>query len=298
LAVFDRLDNQVGMVCASKSTLDKYYPNTIVQYQADIRGYIGNVWHEVSGKEATEEIISKILKEIIITLEVEKVSQNACIATIWDANVRKQPQPQQPTQKENTSMIKTNTPALAKTSKGFKGMQMGAVEGEQFKLSMLGLAVQTENGGYVTYDAKSNQLVDVGDFVFDFDGMNMIYMFPTNQVAIGDIILREGSAIFVTKTGVSGSFVGINMTTGLEVAVAGQTNMFGFNFHTKIVSMMGNMGAMGDGSNMMQMMMMSQMMGGQGDSSNFMQMMLMSQMMGNGANPFSNLFGGLTNKTE
>ena len=61
------------------------------------------------------------------------------------------------------------------------------------RLSMNGIAIKTSNG-YKVYDVNTGGLVNCGDFVFDI-GDDIFFMFPTNVVNRGDIILSNGKPL-------------------------------------------------------------------------------------------------------
>ena len=175
-----------------------------------------------------------------------------------------------------------------------KGM-FGPIKGGLCRLSMQGgIAIKT-NGGYKTYDAKSGTFINCDDFVFDV-GDEMFFIIPTNNVAVGDIILASGSPRYVLAVE-DNQIKAINYQNGTIDTIIPERHMFMGNtyFYGKIVSMFGNIGTFasngGAAENVMKYMMMSQMMKGMGTNTNGMNPMMMMMMMNGGG--MGNIFDGL-----
>ena len=115
-----------------------------------------------------------------------------------------------------------------------KNFDFGPCTDNNVRMSMYGLAVKNAAGVWVSYNKDSKQIIDVD--VFNFDGRKFLYKMPVaiDQIAVGDIVIHNRCPMFV-----------INLENGIQVVdvVAGEqktimpaTNMFGFNFVTKVVS--------------------------------------------------------------
>jgi len=178
--------------------------------------------------------------------------------------------------------------------KSFNGM-FGKTEPGKCRLTMNGgIAVQCSNGQYKTYNVKKGILTNVTNFCFNI-GDEMFFVIPTNKVEVGDIILVGGKpkcVIEATKKTIK--VIDYENSEIREVIPERHIFMGSTYFYGKIVSMFGNAFKNGKGlSNMVKMMMMTQMMGGGNTNGmgNFGQMMAMSMMMGNKAsNPFDGMF--------
>lgn len=176
-------------------------------------------------------------------------------------------------------------------NKMFGDLQIGKLENNKLAISPFGLAIKTQNG-YVVYDLETNEAKNVGDLVFN--DFSYIYLFPTAELKVGDIIMNNGK--FVVITSVEEGIKAVDVAEGTEITMITTKNIFGMKLYVKAYNLMGNMtNKDGDiGSNMMQMMMMQEMMsGGIGGSgkSNLMEMMMMMQLMGGkGGNPFDQMF--------
>lgn len=159
-------------------------------------------------------------------------------------------------------------------------------------ISPYGLAVYNGNS-YLAYDAKSNKTIDVTGFTFDFP--NMIYKMPVaaNQIAAGDMVVHQGKVLYVTKVE-DKNIEAIDVVASEAKTIIPVSNVFGFNFVTKIVSLVniGNMQPNEDNpfGNIMPMMMLSSMMNND-EGSDMGKMVMLSMMMSGNSNPFANLFG-------
>ena len=158
-------------------------------------------------------------------------------------------------------------------------------------LSPYGIAVRSSKGEYLTYNAATGATVDVTGFTFDFQ--KMIYKMPaaTKDLRAGDMVLHRGKPMYVQSVEEDGIHC-IDILNSENKVIVPVTNMFGFNFVTKVVSLMNFNAAQPSAENpfgnLMPFMMMSSVMGDDSDN-DFSKMMMMSMMMG-GSNPFTAMF--------
>ena len=182
---------------------------------------------------------------------------------------------------ENTNNTNTKKEGTNSMTKLFPSLKCGKVEGD-VKLCHLGVAVKNSEGVYVAYDKTSCSIVDVD--IASVDGDSFLYQIPvqTKDIAVNDCILHNGvPCVVIAKNPIKA----INLINGTEDTVKITTNMFGFNFVTKVVSMMDLAGFTGGTDNsmtsMLPLLMLSE---GNGDSNNdTMKTMLMMQMMQQGS---------------
>lgn len=166
------------------------------------------------------------------------------------------------------------------------------------RLSMNGnIAVKTSNG-YKTYNVKTGKLTNCSNFVFNFDGMEMFFMIPTNRVHKGDIIIANGKPKCVIEINEDKSIKCINYETAVVENILPERHVFMGNtyFYGKIVSMFGdNLKSGKSSNNIMKYMMLSSMMkGNSGMSGDMSSMLPMMMLMGNGGDMFNDMFGSLT----
>ena len=164
----------------------------------------------------------------------------------------------------------------------FKGFEFGKVDGNTVRMSMYGLAVKNQAGTWVSYNTATGEIMDVD--VLNFNGEQFMYKMPVAiaQIAKGDMVIHNRKPVFVTNVCEDGKLVVIDIFDGEEKMILPTKNMFGFNFATKVVSLM-DMAGMGKPTaenpfgNMWMLAMM-------GDGNDFdMKDMLMLSMM-NGSN--------------
>ena len=169
------------------------------------------------------------------------------------------------------------------TNKMFAGFDFGPVD-ERIKMSVYGMAIRNADGRYVSYDVKTRNIVDVE--VFNFENHNLIFKMPVavSAIAVGDTIIHMKKPMFVT--GVENGITAIDIFNGEVKTIMPATNMFGFNFVTKVVSLFNFSGANAPTAenpfgNMIPFMLMSD--NYDGDNSDmFMMMAMMNGMnMGN-----------------
>ena len=164
--------------------------------------------------------------------------------------------------------------------------------------SPYGLAVRNSKGEFYTYNPATAQTIDVTGFTFDFKGM--IYRMPVavKDIKVGDMIIHKHKPMFVTSIDNNNIEV-IDILDSEIKSIIPTTNPFGFNFVTKIVSLV-NFGGNAPSpdqpfGNIMPMMIASAVLGdSDGEGSMFenidMGKLFMLNMMTNDSNPFGNLF--------
>ena len=123
----------------------------------------------------------------------------------------------------------------------FKNFDFGSCENDKVKMSMYGIAVQNANGTWVSYDAKSENVVDVD--ILNFDA-KYLYKMPVaiKDVKVGDVVIHNRKPMFVTV--VEGGKLGaIDPAAGEEKVILLTKSMFGFDFVTKVVNLFGDLSA-------------------------------------------------------
>lgn len=118
--------------------------------------------------------------------------------------------------------------------KMFGNLEFGPVN--NYHLSHLGIALQNAAGEIVSYDKQKNEIVNVD--LIDFDAKGMIYAMPCaiKDVHVGDVIRHtNGNAVFVVSTD-NGIHV-VDVAAGEKKEILPTKSMFGFNFVTKIVTL-------------------------------------------------------------
>ena len=123
----------------------------------------------------------------------------------------------------------------------FKNFNFGSCENDNVKMSMYGIAVKNANGTWVSYDAKSESVVDVD--ILNFDA-KYLYKMPVaiKDVKVGDTIIHNRKPMFVTV--VEGGKLGaIDPAAGEEKVVLLTHSPFGFDFVTKVVNLFGDLSA-------------------------------------------------------
>ena len=108
--------------------------------------------------------------------------------------------------------------------------------GDRAKISHLGIAVKNLSGSWVSYDKTNNEIVDV-DLISFGDG-NYVYMIPValKDVSVGDAVAHNGHVMFVKAVKSDGLRV-IDVTEGEEKKILPTKSIFGFDFVTKVVSL-------------------------------------------------------------
>lgn len=196
--------------------------------------------------------------------------------------------------KENNNSM--NIPAMK--------FDFGPANTDAVAMSPYGLAVRCGDSWYA-YNANEGQTIDVTGMTFSFK--NAIYKMPVavNQVKEGDLIVHQKKAMYVVQVNDKTSIEVIDLAASEQKTVIPVSNMFGFNYVTKVAPLfnLGNITPSAENpfGNILPMMMMSSMFeddkNNKSEGNDFMQMMLMMSLM-NGTNPFSAMFAGAGPQAE
>lgn len=160
---------------------------------------------------------------------------------------------------------------------------------------------------YKTYDVDSGRLTNCTNFLFPANFNECFFVFPTNHVRKGDLIIVNGKprcVISTTKT----TITAFNFESGNIETFPPEHNVFMGNtyFYGKIVSPIGNM-MLGNGkkkgmSNILKIAMMSQMFNSNSPSDNAfggdMRSLMMMSMFSGGNNMFSDMFDGMFDECD
>jgi hypothetical protein len=149
-------------------------------------------------------------------------------------------------------------------------------------MSPYGLAIKSADNKFVSYDKDSGSVVDVE--VFNFDAQKFLYKMPVpvSQVAVGDVVVHMRKPMFVRE--VKGNVVSVVDIYNAEAKdILPVKSPFGFNFITKIVSLIDMSGANAETpfGNMLPLLMM-------GEGQDFKDILPLMLMTGN-ASAFGNM---------
>lgn len=261
---YGNADFTCGTVSTNAATITGDSINTTKTYQLNIDGY-GNVdvttWNNtgtIGIVDRTDELTDKINQRPTFN-DVNKMIDNKM------------------KEKENVNM------------KGFN-FDFGPCTGDQVRLSMYGLAVKNQAGVYVSYNPKTKEIVDVD--ILNFDGAKYMYKIPValKDVALGDIIIHNRKPMFVVALSTDGNntLTCVDVYAGEQKAIIPTTNMFGYSFITKVVSLFNTIGTNAPSpdapfGNMLPLMLMDD-----GNDEKFNPMMFMMMMNQGGNQMFSN----------
>lgn len=116
-------------------------------------------------------------------------------------------------------------------------------DNNSIRMSPYGMAVKNQSGTYVAYNA--GEIIDVDVFNIKADKMFMKVPVAIEQIAVGDILMHNRKPCYVTAFDVTtGNPVVIDVFMGERKEILPQKSPFGFNFATKIVSLLDGFGGM------------------------------------------------------
>lgn len=142
---------------------------------------------------------------------------------------------------EKTLKEQINTKKEDKKMKMFN-FDFGPIkDNDAIRMSPYGLAVKNVNGTYQAYDKKNGEIMDVD--IFNFKADNMFFKIPVaiDAIEAGDVIIFNRRPCFVFGFSEQGDVIAIDIAMGEKKTILPSKSPFGFNYITKIVSLVDNM---------------------------------------------------------
>lgn len=151
------------------------------------------------------------------------------------------------------------------------------------KMSPYGIAFQS-GGEYFAVNTKTMEVIDATGLVFDF---NCVYAMPVaaNAVKVGDYIIHNYSPVLVRAVHEDGTLKCWHLLAHEVVTVLPVKSPFGFNFYTKLVSLVDNMGMTPTNDNPFGNIWPLLLMNGKKDSKDMMMLMMLMNQQGGQFNP-------------
>lgn len=133
-------------------------------------------------------------------------------------------------EKETEKMNKTND---------LMNFDFGPADSKQFAASPYGIAVYApETDTWLTYNSDTNEVVDAKIFHFDVKGFFYKIPTPISNIKTGDIIIHMGTPMFVRTVNGDNTVTAVNYHDASVATILPKKSPFGFNFITKVVSLM------------------------------------------------------------
>ena len=154
--------------------------------------------------------------------------------------------------KNELNNVRKEIDKLTKKDKENKNMMFnfdfGKVTSDAVRVSMYGVAVKSVDGRYVSYDSKTHSIMDVE--ILNMPAGDFLYKMPVaiKDIKAGDVVIHNRVPMFVVETHESTLKV-IDIREGAEKEIYLTKSPFGFNFATKVVSLMDMTGGKADESN-------------------------------------------------
>ena len=227
------LNDSYGSVCSAISTCSTAVSN--------MNTTIGSLTDKVAELEAHIDIAGKPMYTTNTPdWSIIKPSSSGCISIydpIPELEKRVTNIEQKIEEKENKNM---NTSMF--------NFDFGKVSSDAIRLSMYGIAVKSVDGRYVAYDAKNHSIMDVE--IMNIPCADLMYKMPVaiKDIKTGDVVIHNRVPMFVVEVHTSTLKV-IDIREGTEKEIYLTKSPFGFNFATKVVSMIDMTGAKADAAN-------------------------------------------------
>lgn len=148
------------------------------------------------------------------------------------------------TMEERINKLETNNDDVKGKGNNMKmfNFDFGPIkDNDAIRMSPYGLAVKNVNGTYQAYDKKNGEIMDVD--IFNFKADNMFFKMPVGIDAIeaGDVIIFNRRPCFVFGFSEQGDVIAIDIAMGEKKTIMPTRSPFGFNFITKVVSLVDGM---------------------------------------------------------
>lgn len=147
----------------------------------------------------------------------------------------------------NTNCVINNEMMTTKEEKNMDNkifnFDFGPIKGDNIRMSMYGLAVKNKDGNYVAWDKANENIMNVD--ILNFNGDGLMYKMPVaiKDIKDGDIVIHNRVPMFVLEV-FEKSLDVIDIYSGERKSIILARSPFGFNFATKVISLI-DFGAMG-----------------------------------------------------
>ena len=139
---------------------------------------------------------------------------------------------------ENKNTVK-NKIKIKKENETMKGLtfDFGPITSDAVRMSVYGIAVKNNAGTYVSYNSQTGEIMDVD--ILNFDGSQFMYKVPIglNAIQQGDVIIHNRKPMIVDSV-FDKDVSAVDVMGGERKVIMPTRSPFGFNFITKIVSVM------------------------------------------------------------
>lgn len=138
---------------------------------------------------------------------------------------------------------KTETKENKKMDNKIFNFDFGPIKGDNIRMSMYGLAIKNRDGSYVAWDRTNEDIMNVD--ILNFSGEGLMYKMPVaiRDIKDGDIVIHNKVPMFVLEV-FEKSLDVIDIYSGERKSIILSKSPFGFDFATKVVSLI-DFGAMG-----------------------------------------------------
>ena len=148
------------------------------------------------------------------------------------------------TMEERINKLETNNDDVKGKGNNMKmfNFDFGPIkDNDAVRMSPYGIAVKNVNGTYQAYDKKNGEIMDVD--IFNFKADNMFFKIPVaiDDIEAGDVIIFNRRPCFVFGFSEQGDVIAIDIAMGEKKTILPSKSPFGFNYITKIVSLVDNM---------------------------------------------------------
>ena len=148
------------------------------------------------------------------------------------------------TMEERINKLETNNDDVKGKGNNMKmfNFDFGSIkDNDAVRMSPYGIAVKNVNGTYQAYDKKNGEIMDVD--IFNFKADNMFFKMPVaiDAIEAGDVIIFNRRPCFVFGFSEQGDVIAIDIAMGEKKTILPSKSPFGFNYITKIVSLVDNM---------------------------------------------------------
>ena len=220
-----RVDEIVGAAVKVISITNNYVlTRPIWQYHTDILTKMVSDAKENSVEVLVEEILSD-LKNIPthLDLAIDDMPSHDHNSKICNCKME--------TEKEDKGMFSN------------LGSSFGKIDSRQFRLSINGLTVLGKDDKYYTFNPDTRELVEVTTGFFD-DMKDLLFLMPTTELEVSDIILHQGKPYYITKVS-ENTVKGVDFEDAVESVLIPKTNVFGIKYYTKVFNCLGTNNVLG-----------------------------------------------------
>lgn len=195
-----------------------------------------NISNAASTASAAINVVNTAATTIDSTLTSNATISNAATTSPWTFTIPYSADWETVSAADLADFVNSKKKEKEKENNMMFNFDFGKITSDSVRMSMYGIAVKNVEGRYVAYDSANHSVMDVD--VLNMPAGDFLYKMPVaiKDIKTGDVVIHNRVPMFVVEVHASTLKV-VDIREGTEKEIYLTKSPFGFNFATKVVSL-------------------------------------------------------------